>query len=256
MSNDLVETQLELDRDSQTQKPPIEAEAIAEISSLSSLTAGSQEDQIHSEEVAPVDTPLTADSTAIESKTSAGNLKSQVEAILYLKGSPLKLADIAQLANCQKQAAQAALLELIDDYAHRESALEVLVIDNHFALQLRDQFKPILNDILPPELGVGATRTLATIVLRGPLAQSDLVEIRGASAYQHVAELVEKGFVVKSRKSGSRSQWLRVTDKVHRYFAVDERASATLKMALAQLKTQDLGSTTDKAATDDPAESL
>ncbi|NJK61729.1 MAG: SMC-Scp complex subunit ScpB [Synechococcaceae cyanobacterium SM2_3_1] len=155
-------------------------------------------------------------------------LKNQIEAVLYLKGEPLDLASIAELAGCSRDHAYEALLELIEDYAHRDSALEVLAVEKGFALQLREPFLPLVNQILPPELGVGAMRTLATIILKGPLSQPDLVDLRGGSAYQQVAELVEKGFVTRYRPSGSRAYWLRVTHKFHQYFSVDELASATL----------------------------
>jgi segregation and condensation protein B len=158
-------------------------------------------------------------------------LKNQIEAILYLKGQPLELSALAQLAHCSRDEAYDALLELMEDYAHRDSALEVLQLEEGFALQLREPFLELANQLLPPEIGVGATRTLATIILRGPLSQADLVELRGQGAYQHVAELVEKGFVTRYRKEGSRSPWLRVTDKFHRYFTVDELAKKATEAA-------------------------
>lgn len=157
-------------------------------------------------------------------------LKNQIEAILYLKGEPLELSTIAQIAHCHKDDAYDALLELMEDYAHRDSALEVLAIDDRFALQLRQSFMPLVNQILPPEIGLGATRTLATIILKGPLALTDLVDLRGASAYQQVAQLVEKGFVSKYRPQGSRSAWVKVTDKFHRYFSVDELATSAIQI--------------------------
>lgn len=169
-----------------------------------------------------------------EKETSAGRsfpLKNQIEAILYLKGQPLELSTLAQLAHCSREDAYDALLELMEDYTHRDSALEVLQVGEGFALQLREPFLELANRLLPPEISVGATRTLATIFLRGPLSQVDLVELRGQSAYQHVAELVEKGFVTRYRKEGSRSQWLRVTDKFHRYFTIDELAKKALETA-------------------------
>ena len=157
-------------------------------------------------------------------------LKNQIEAILYLKGEPLELATIAQIAHCHKDDAYEALLELMEDYAHRDSALEVLAIDQRFALQLRQSFMPLVNQILPPEIGLGATRTLATIILKGPLSLTDLVDLRGASAYQQVTQLVEKGFVSKYRPQGSRSAWVKVTDKFHRYFSVDELATSAIQI--------------------------
>ncbi|MDX2272393.1 MAG: SMC-Scp complex subunit ScpB [Cyanobacteriota bacterium] len=175
-------------------------------------------------------------------------LKNQIEAILYLKGQPLDVASLAELADCKRDEAYDAVLELMEDYAHRDSALEVLALPEGFALQLRPPFLPLVSEILPPELGVGSLRTLAMIILRGPLSQADLVELRGPSAYQQVADLVEKGFVTKYRQAGSRSAWLKVTNKFHHYFSVNELASVHAQI----MATPDV---IEPAAATDPFES-
>ncbi|NJK72643.1 MAG: hypothetical protein HC926_05065, partial [Synechococcaceae cyanobacterium SM2_3_60] len=126
-----------------------------------------------------------------------------------------------------------ALLDLMDDYAHRESALEIVAEADRFALQLRAPYQGLITGIVPPELGVAAMRTLALLVARGPMSQADLVELRGSAAYQHVAELVTKGFVSKHRQPGQRSNWLKVTRKVAQHYDIDRRS------ALASLSTLD-----------------
>jgi len=156
---------------------------------------------------------------------SMPDLKTVIEAILYLKGQPLEVAVVAQLARCSRSDAQESLLELMHDYAHRDSALEVVQFGKAFALQLRPDLVTLAEQILPPELGTGSLRTLAAIILKGPLSLADLVELRGAGAYQHVAELVEKGFVKKERQPGSRSAWLKVTPKFQDYFTVESLPS-------------------------------
>ncbi len=79
-----------------------------------------------------------------------------------------------------------------------------------------------MQTLIPVELGVGALRTLAAIALKGPMTQTDLVDLRGSGAYQHVQELVELGFVRKRRPTDSRSYWLQVTDKFHQYFQLEQ----------------------------------
>jgi segregation and condensation protein B len=69
---------------------------------------------------------------------------------------------------------------------------------------------------------VGVLRTLAAIALKGPIAQTDLVELRGSGAYQHVQELVERGFVQKRRATNGRSYRVQVTDQFYQYFEVDQ----------------------------------
>lgn len=113
-------------------------------------------------------------------------------------------------------------MELMADYAHRDSALEVVSTAAGYSLQLRDTFQSLVQTLIPVDLGVGALRTLAAIALKGPISQTDLVNLRGSGAYQHVAELVEKGFVRKRRQSDGRSYWVQVTDKFHQYFQIDK----------------------------------
>lgn len=150
------------------------------------------------------------------------SLASKIEAILYLKGQPLPLARIAEYAQCSREAAEDALIELLSDYAHRDSALEVVETSQGYCLQLRDTFKELVETLVPVDLGVGALRTLAAIALRGPIAQTELVELRGSGAYQHVQELVSLGFVRKRRQSDGRSYWLQVTEKFYQYFQIDQ----------------------------------
>jgi segregation and condensation protein B len=149
-------------------------------------------------------------------------LASQIEAILYLKGQPLDLAAIAECAGCDRDAAEAGTIELMDDYAHRDSALEVVETPTGYTLQLRDSFQSLIDKIVPAEIGTGALRTLAAIAIKGSISQSELVELRGSGAYQHVQELVEVGFIRKRRQAGSRSALLQVTDKFNRTYELND----------------------------------
>ncbi|MGK7874550.1 MAG: SMC-Scp complex subunit ScpB [Xenococcaceae cyanobacterium] len=149
-------------------------------------------------------------------------LATQIEAILYLKGQPLSLAAIADCAGCDRQEAEDGIIELMADYAHRDSALEVVETPTGYSLQLRSSFQGLLKNLVPAELGTGALRTLAAIALKSPILQAELIDVRGSSAYQQVQELVQLGFVRKRRQADGRSYWLEVTDKFHQYFEVDQ----------------------------------
>ncbi len=149
-------------------------------------------------------------------------LASQIEAILYLKGQALDLAFIAECAGCDRDAAETAMMELMDDYAHRDSALEVVETPIGYTLQLRESFQTLIDKMIPAEIGTGALRTLAAIAIKGSISQTDLVELRGSGAYQHVQELVEVGFVRKRRQPGNRSSLLQVTDKFNRTYEIND----------------------------------
>ncbi|NJK48296.1 SMC-Scp complex subunit ScpB [Candidatus Gracilibacteria bacterium] len=160
-------------------------------------------------------------------------LATKIEAILYLKGQPLSLTEIAEYALCDRDRVQEAIIELMSDYAHRDSALEVIETPKGYSLQLRSTFENLLQALVPAELGTGALRTLAAIALKNPILQTDLIELRGSTAYQQTQELVELGFVRKRRQTNGRSYWLEVTDKFHQYFEIDE-INAAIGAAIRQ----------------------
>lgn len=149
-------------------------------------------------------------------------LASQIEAILYLKAQPLPIPKIAEYARSDRDAVEASLIELMASYAERDSALEVVETSEGYCLQLRESFHSLVQTLIPVDLGVGALRTLAAIALTGSMSQTDLIELRGSGAYDHVKELVELGFVRKKRQTEGRSYWLQVSDKFYQYFQVDK----------------------------------
>ncbi|NEO94775.1 MAG: SMC-Scp complex subunit ScpB, partial [Moorea sp. SIO3G5] len=146
----------------------------------------------------------------------------QIEAILYLKGQPLSIEELSEYAQCDREKVADGLIELMADYAHRDSALEVVETPAGYSLQLRATFSELLQNLIPAELGTGALRTLAAIALKGPITQADLVNLRGSGAYQHIQELVELDFVQKRRQTEGRSYWLQVTEKFHQHFEVEQ----------------------------------
>ncbi|MGB3691091.1 MAG: SMC-Scp complex subunit ScpB [Spirulinaceae cyanobacterium] len=149
-------------------------------------------------------------------------LATKIEAILYLKAQPLSLTAISEFAGCDRDRVEDALIELMSDYSRRDSALEVVEAPTGYSLQLRSSCQSLLTNLVPAELGTGALRTLAAIALKGKILQTDLIELRGSSAYQQVQELVELGLIRKRRQVDGRSYWLEVTEQFHQYFEVDE----------------------------------
>ena len=145
-----------------------------------------------------------------------------IESILYLKGKPLTLTEIAEFARCDRDEAEQGLLELMSDFSHRDTALEVAELDEGYVLQLRSDSQGMVQQIIPADIGVGALRTLAVIAMKGPLLQTDLINLRGSTAYHQVQELVEQGFVRKRRRSDGRSYWLQVTEKFRQYFQLNQ----------------------------------
>lgn len=149
-------------------------------------------------------------------------LATTIEAILYLKGQPLDMAKLAELARCDREDIEEGLIELMNEYAHRDGAIEIVETVDGYCLQLKERYRFLVDLLIPIDLGVGALRTLAAIALKGPISQTDLVDLRGSGVYQHVPELVAQGFVRKRRQAEGRSSLVQVTDKFYQHFEIDQ----------------------------------
>ena len=171
---------------------------------------------------APSD-PLQSDKprqTATSDAIAGLSLPARMEAILYLKGRPLTLKDLSEIAAISREQAEIALITLMADYAHRDTALEVRQEGQRYSLQLRDGLGDLVQNLLPVDLSTAALRTLATIALKKRILQSDLVDLRGSGAYEHIKELIAQNFIERKRQSEGRSFWLTLSEKFHRTFAI------------------------------------
>lgn len=148
------------------------------------------------------------------------SLPARLEAILYLKGRPVPLTELAAIAGIEREEAELALITLMADYAHRDTALEIRQEGQSFSLQLRESLGDLVQSLLPVDLSTAALRTLATIALKKRILQSELVELRGSGAYDHIRELLAQDFIERRRQSDGRSYWLSLSEKFHRTFSV------------------------------------
>ena len=144
-------------------------------------------------------------------------LKSKVEAVLFVTSKTLQAEDIAVILGVDKEQVEEALLELIMDYSARDGALEIDDEDGYI-LQVKAEHMDIVELLCPIEIKPAVLKTLTVIALKQPIRQSYLKELRGASAYEHVAELLEKGMISKNKDKNGRSFNLRTTKKFEEYF--------------------------------------
>ena len=169
--------------------------------------------------------PAVAEAVAQEALRNL-SLPARLEAILYLKGRPVPLAELATIAGIEREEAELALITLMTDYAHRDTALEIRQEGQSYSLQLRESLGDLVQNLLPVDLSTASLRTLATIALKKRILQSELVELRGSGAYDHIRELLAQDFIERRRQSDGRSYWLSLSEKFHRTFSIKGEALA------------------------------
>lgn len=152
-------------------------------------------------------------------------LKARIEAVLFTTAKALSTEEIAEILEIENEQVEEAILELIMDYSARDGALEI-DDENGYILQVKNEHMDIVEKLCPVDLRPAVSRTLVFIALKEPIRQTALVELRGSTAYEHIAELLEKGFISKTKDKNGRSYNLRTTPKFAEYFKLqgDTRA--------------------------------
>ncbi|MCR5260552.1 MAG: SMC-Scp complex subunit ScpB [Candidatus Gastranaerophilales bacterium] len=145
------------------------------------------------------------------------SLKSRIETVLFVTAKAMQSSEIAEILSENVDDVEEALLDLIMDYSSRDGALEIDDEDGYI-LQVREEYADIVEKLVPVELSQAVMKTLSVIALKEPVRQSYVKDLRGASAYDHIKELLDKGLISRKRDKNGRSFNLRTTPKFKEYF--------------------------------------
>jgi len=178
-----------------------------------------------------------SDSDEFENKDIKDNseLKNRIEAVLFVTGKAVTIEEIAEVIKKDPVEIEEALLDLIMDYSMRESALEI-DDENGYIIQVREDYKDIVEKLVPVELKTPVLRTLTIIAIKEPLRQTRLKELRGAVAYDHIPELLEKGLITRKKDKNGRSFILKTTPKFAEYFKLKGDTRTLAKILDLEIK--------------------
>jgi len=156
------------------------------------------------------------------------NLKAKVEAVLFITARAMQPVEISELLNIEEDKVENALLELMFDYSSRDGALEIDDEDGYI-IQVKEEHLDIVEKLCPVDIKPAVAKTLLIIALKEPIRQSYLKELR-SNAYEHVAELLEKGFISRTKDKNGRSYNLKTTPKFAEYFKLKGDAKTLAKL--------------------------
>ncbi len=155
-----------------------------------------------------------------------------LEAALYVAGRPLDLNELCSVLKTRsKNKTKKLAKKLIQEYAHRDTALEILELrDERYVLQLKAEFTPQVKKLVTrPLLSTGPLKTLSYIAYRQPISQKRVVDVRGHHSYGHIKLLKEMGLIAGERSG--RSTMLKTTELFADYFGLSHD-TATMKKEL------------------------
>lgn len=155
-----------------------------------------------------------------------------VEAALFSAGKPLSVEELVQATHLKTEDVNAALKALHQDYANRETALEVVKSGAKWAMAARSAYSEHTKMLAAPEIPRKVLKTLALIAFHQPIKQSDLKDMIGSVVYDHVKELHERGMIT-TRQEGI-TKILSTTDRFPEYFGLDATDRDALRTELAK----------------------
>ena len=146
------------------------------------------------------------------------HLKNLVEAALFIAAKPLTLEEMKKVKGLDiipDEELLGALKSMESDYDSH--GIKVSEDSGRFELRIKDEFVKHVEHLAPNRDFSRATlQTLSLIAYKSPVKQSEIIDIRGNRAYDHIKDLLEKSFI-KSEAHGH-TNILSITQKFLDYF--------------------------------------
>jgi segregation and condensation protein B len=156
-----------------------------------------------------------------------------IEAALFAAGRAVSLEKLMKITGKPKKTVLSALQELMKAYSSRKSGLEIIDLGDRYVMQVKPEYSELMREVAPKELSAPKLRTLSIIAYHQPLIQSDLIDMRGSGAYDHIKDLIERGFV-ESVPCG-RSRQLSTTSLFADYFGLKRNDPKAIKEKILEL---------------------
>ena len=154
----------------------------------------------------------------------------KVEAVLFAVGKEITEERISSLCSLGQDEVNKILNSLEKEYKEKNLSFHLVQKENGWKLTVKDEYIPLVSSIVTStELDRPLMETLAVIAWRYPIVQSEIVKLRNASAYEHMKQLTEQGFIAKEKFG--RTYKIKLTKKFFEYFDLpsEEAKEAFLK---------------------------
>jgi len=128
------------------------------------------------------------------------NLK-KVEAALFISARFLNLQELVMLTDINPLMVKELLNKLIGKYNNEESAIEIIVKEGMWKMDVRQEYVSMINKLATgsAEFTKAEQETLAVIAYKQPVKQSVIINIRGNKAYEHIKHFIQVGLLQSKR---------------------------------------------------------
>jgi len=158
----------------------------------------------------------------IEDNKEIDNLK-KVEAALFISARFLNLQELVMLTDINPLMLRELIEKLVHKYNQEESAIEIIVKDNMWKMDVRSEYVSMINKLATgsAEFTKSEQETLAVIAYKQPVKQSVIINIRGNKSYEHIKNFISIGLVVSKRVGHTLE--LKLSDDFFKYFHLQKK---------------------------------
>ncbi len=152
---------------------------------------------------------------------SDAHLPTVLEAILFGAGRSMSVEELAELLEKPQTEVQSALQDLQATIRRRrDSALQLSDVAGRWIFEVRPSLSPHLPESFRADIPQRLLPAAALIAYHQPMAQSQLVDMLGQRAYDHVRDLARMGLIDRRRDGLTRR--LTTTRRFAEYFGCPE----------------------------------
>ncbi len=165
--------------------------------------------------------------------------KETIEAALFVAGGALDAQTLGKIIGKPANKAVAVVETLMKEYSARESGIEIIDLGQRYVMQVKTMFTDLVRPVAPKELSAPMLRTLAMIAYHQPVVQSELVDMRGNTVYDHIRELKDRGLIMSIPYG--RTKKLQTTPLFADYFGLSSNEPEAIRQKIVELSRQQSG---------------
>ena len=149
-----------------------------------------------------------------------------LEAILFVAGEPVAVADLAQALEVSEMEIMHAVEELQRECERR--GVTVRRYGDHLRMETRPEYAPYVERLLQPvqrqTLSQTAMETLAVIAYRQPVTKGEVEQVRGVKCDYSVQSLLHKGLIREAgrKEALGRPILYATTDRFLEHFGISD----------------------------------
>ncbi len=126
-------------------------------------------------------------------------IKSIIEALLFVWGDPLSLKDIANVLEIKEKDLESIIDEMINEYDYERRGVRINKIRNSYQLGTRPEHFDWIKKLCVPKgkknLSNAAMETLSIIAYRQPITKVEIEAIRGVRCDRAIETLIDREII-------------------------------------------------------------